>query len=278
LPKVHALIDAALQCQGQGQGEAVGWQFRGRLASGEISEWCYLPLHLAEHEKERHPECEFRPLYTTPPSHPAEATREPQLGWLFFNEDTGTEWSESHPVRSGECPDAKDIKPATLQNLKDELFVAWQGWEEARREEPKQTAEPSREPQPDGQVREALGAADWCGKQAEYCERAAATLTSDFLVKKSRIQAATFREAEKHFRASTPPAQGLVDAGEWLPIETAPKDGTDILLWCPLPGSEYSVVGKLCDGWWQSSYEGEDVFNPSHWMPLPAPPANRGGA
>jgi hypothetical protein len=58
----------------------------------------------------------------------------------------------------------------------------------------------------------------------------------------------------------------------WQPIETAPKDGTDILLWCPLLGSEYMVIGRIDNGIWVSSNDFEDVYDPSHWMPLPEPP------
>jgi hypothetical protein len=54
------------------------------------------------------------------------------IGWLFDNPDTGTEFSENHPVRSGECEDAKNIRPATAEALKEELLAAWSGWAEAR--------------------------------------------------------------------------------------------------------------------------------------------------
>lgn len=73
----------------------------------------------------------------------------------------------------------------------------------------------------------------------------------------------------------------------WQPIETAPKDGT----WCLLGGGmtsedDYMETGvnvlrpvtaffddeywNMCfwDGSWRTSYE-----NPTHWMPLPPPPA-----
>lgn len=44
--------------------------------------------------------------------HPAdERVVEAPFGWVYFNEDAGTEWSENHPVTSGEVSDAKNIRP-----------------------------------------------------------------------------------------------------------------------------------------------------------------------
>jgi len=34
-------------------------------------------------------------------------------GWAYFNPDTGMEWSENHPVNSGECDDAEHIERMT---------------------------------------------------------------------------------------------------------------------------------------------------------------------
>jgi len=95
----------------------------------------------------------------------------------------------------------------------------------------------------------------------------------------------------------------LRTALEWKPIETAPRDGSDIILYCPQgdgnPGSTYRVtVGRWeedyggvqefrdIDGNWigQKEDEGfvgwlswdggfsEDTMMPTHWMPLPEPP------
>lgn len=48
-----------------------------------------------------------------------------EAGWLYFNEDTGTEWSEQHPIESGECPDATDVRPGNSANLLIEMRSAW---------------------------------------------------------------------------------------------------------------------------------------------------------
>ena len=62
----------------------------------------------------------------------------------------------------------------------------------------------------------------------------------------------------------------------WRPIETAPKDGT-LVLACNSDsyrsslGPAYFVAGDNYDGIW--FYKGGyDVWDLTHWMPLPPPP------
>lgn len=71
----------------------------------------------------------------------------------------------------------------------------------------------------------------------------------------------------------------------WQPIETAPKDGTEILAWCVHPNAEYEgtiaeksewqgpVVAHWIDhnggGWTWHGMLGRFT----HWQPLPTPPA-----
>ena len=55
----------------------------------------------------------------------------------------------------------------------------------------------------------------------------------------------------------------------WMPIETAPKDDTEILVLCKDGGI---VIGCFAgDMWWieQTRYEER---KPTHWMLLPKPP------
>ena len=60
---------------------------------------------------------------------------------------------------------------------------------------------------------------------------------------------------------------------EWQPIETAPKDGTPVLVWrTPEKGRNHRRMGidRWKEGlWWHSRKE----MQPTHWMPVPAPPA-----
>lgn len=84
---------------------------------------------------------------------------------------------------------------------------------------------------------------------------------------------------------------------KWKPIETAPRDGTAVLVmqdtW---PGTK-SGRAEECNGhntyvaaWWAGEHNGagawicymdairdpECPIDPTHWMPLPAPPSNDG--
>lgn len=77
---------------------------------------------------------------------------------------------------------------------------------------------------------------------------------------------------------------------EWQPIETAPKDGSAILLWdaereVAIVGMWLSFAGTNSPDSYEPAYSGWDSISgvptwldaspdaqPTHWMPLPAPP------
>ena len=61
------------------------------------------------------------------------------------------------------------------------------------------------------------------------------------------------------------------EMSEWQPIETAPRDGTEILLFARGPyKDDYRGVGQWSgqrnDWFWNFA------IRPTHWMPLPEPP------
>ena len=61
----------------------------------------------------------------------------------------------------------------------------------------------------------------------------------------------------------------------WQPIATAPKDGTEILGLFPDYHLRMNVTSMFWDvpGFWVNAFEDEDYHaEPTHWMPLPAPP------
>lgn len=78
---------------------------------------------------------------------------------------------------------------------------------------------------------------------------------------------------------------------EWQPIETAPRDGTCVLLY--FPDGCWRIEGNIGVGFYSDNaedvefgyrwFKGEADSNamtdfgeyPTHWMPLPAPPAAR---
>ena len=73
---------------------------------------------------------------------------------------------------------------------------------------------------------------------------------------------------------------------EWKPIETAPKDGSKILLADYSGLKNYGVKDGMwiASGFWEppeSNLERghwtdkvEWLYSPTHWMPLPQPPAS----
>jgi hypothetical protein len=62
------------------------------------------------------------------------------------------------------------------------------------------------------------------------------------------------------------------DYGVWQPIETAPKDGTSILLAHEHPNNGWVMAAaRHFAGRWYAN-GGSVVWLSTHWMPLPSPP------
>lgn len=63
----------------------------------------------------------------------------------------------------------------------------------------------------------------------------------------------------------------------WQPIETAPKDGTDVLVWGPgcksIVASWNPAETRWSDGFWDDGLTDDPWIHATHWMPLPAGPA-----
>lgn len=100
-----------------------------------------------------------------------------------------------------------------------------------------------------------------------------------------------YMEAREVYALSAPKqfadSEALRDR-EWRPIESAPKDGSQFLVWVHAEQhgendeDEQRVADiSFCDiGWWRTPYgyvdyganQTHDVEHPTHWMPLPEPP------
>ena len=59
---------------------------------------------------------------------------------------------------------------------------------------------------------------------------------------------------------------------EWRPIETAPKDNAVFLAWRKHATHPLMVRYEPSYDWF-ANYDGEHVYDLTHWMPLPKPPA-----
>ena len=64
-------------------------------------------------------------------------------------------------------------------------------------------------------------------------------------------------------------------AREWRPIESAPRDGTRVLLWIAVSGTAPWAETAEFDGdeWWRN--DGDEICgenSPTHWQPVPPAP------
>lgn len=62
---------------------------------------------------------------------------------------------------------------------------------------------------------------------------------------------------------------------QWQPIETAPKDGTKVLIYHIRDKWMICAGHWPCNSYWSESYASNiKLNNPTHWMPLPEPPSD----
>ncbi|RUM98983.1 DUF551 domain-containing protein [Pseudaminobacter arsenicus] len=152
----------------------------------------------------------------------------------------------------------------------------------------------------DGELK-CVNAHDRCyggaGGPCPYCERATLAPADNGLVERLLREYADFGQRPRGYinpdgpeAADTITAQAaenerlkaLLDKAVWQPMDTAPKDGTPVLLWAP-DYREFASVGTWCDrvAAWDADAgmmeEGPALFDdacdgPTHWMPLPAAP------
>ena len=81
---------------------------------------------------------------------------------------------------------------------------------------------------------------------------------------------------------------GISEPSGWMPIETAPKDGTLIVLgarngvwlgkYLPLYGSGYKPENPWSSMLLNHDHMAERYTRPTHWMPLPPPPITSAGS
>jgi hypothetical protein len=99
--------------------------------------------------------------------------------------------------------------------------------------------------------------------------RPIAAASSGASLGKPTINYVTVRQED--LRALLSPEQG------WREIESAPKDGRSVLVFCPRAsdhGYERIRLTWRKDGKWQGA--NNTSWPPTHWRPLPAPPTKGG--
>ena len=71
----------------------------------------------------------------------------------------------------------------------------------------------------------------------------------------------------------------LKEKTKWRPIETAPRDGTEIILaiedgFGVLGNRVNAIVGMFSttDSCWVDAMNYSETYPPTHWMPVPEPP------
>ena len=89
-----------------------------------------------------------------------------------------------------------------------------------------------------------------------------------------RMQADRLLEQAKEINRLLEEITRLRAATAWQPIETAPRDGTTVLLWLVdgqmMIDGEYAIQGFHSARAWRTEFH--VTAEPTHWQPLPTPP------
>ena len=84
-----------------------------------------------------------------------------------------------------------------------------------------------------------------------------------------------------HTRTEVDRAAILATPSGWQDIATAPRDGTEVDVWCPSEWPSNKGGYRVADSWWcrarmrWATYGDGDIHwahLPTHWMPPPEPP------
>lgn len=85
------------------------------------------------------------------------------------------------------------------------------------------------------------------------------------------------KKQDCHYEVSGEQIAENANCSGWLPIESAPKDGTVIDLWCG--NRDSGLADRFPDSYFRSDHQrwcacdyGILAIAPTHWRPLPLPP------
>ena len=111
---------------------------------------------------------------------------------------------------------------------------------------------------------------------------------ADALAEISAMRAENAARLEIEALRSRQCLHGISEPSGWMPIETAPKDGTLIVLgarngvwlgkYLPLYGSGYKPENPWSSMLLNHDHMAERYTRPTHWMPLPPPPTTSAGS
>ena len=83
----------------------------------------------------------------------------------------------------------------------------------------------------------------------------------------ARLQSSIDADTRRERKALRPSDATTCSAG-WLPIESAPKDGTEIIVYCP-PAHGLRHMASVCAYHEEAGFCVDELREPTLWIPLP---------